>query len=272
MPTKDYNIQPYYDDFDETKGYHRVLFKPNFAVQARELTQAQTILQDQISKNSTFENGESMSSGQINIYTDIAYLSLSTDLSSSETATSIVGKVITNQTSLGGVTAKIIAVAPKNAASLESLTVYIAYLNATTATSSFADGNSLYEVTGGTTISTSAWKTIGKITGYTSPTSNVGTGSIAQVESGIYYINGFATYVPNQTIILDKFTTTPSYRIGFDVSETIATSSDDTSLNDNSVVSNNYQAPGADRHKIQLTLAKRSLSVNSTEGFVEVMA
>ena len=117
MPTKDYNIQPYYDDFDETKGYHRVLFKPNFAVQARELTQAQTILQDQISKNSTFENGESMSSGQINIYTDIAYLSLSTDLSSSETATSIVGKVITNQTSLGGVTAKIIAVAPKNAAS-----------------------------------------------------------------------------------------------------------------------------------------------------------
>ena len=128
MPTKDYNIQPYYDDFDETKGYHRVLFKPNFAVQARELTQSQTIIQDQIQKHSNFENGESMSSGQLNVYTNIAYISLSTDLSTNETATSIVGKVITNITSLGGVTAKIIAVAPKDGAALESLTVYISLL------------------------------------------------------------------------------------------------------------------------------------------------
>ena len=270
MPTKDYNIQPYYDDFDETKGYHRVLFKPNFAVQARELTQSQTILQDQIQKHSNFENGESMSSGQLNVYTNIAYISLSTDLSTNETATSIVGKVITNITSLGGVTAKIIAVAPKDGAALESLTVYIAYLDNTSTNSAFASGDDLYEVTSGSSISSTAWKTIGKITGYTTPTSNVGTGSIAQVESGIYYINGFATYVPKQTIILDKYTNSPSYKIGFDVSETTVTSSDDTSLNDNSVTSTNYQAPGADRHKIQLTLAKRSLTVSSTEGFVEV--
>ena len=45
-----FNVDPYYDDFDDTKNFHRILFKPGFAVQARELTQAQTILQDQISK------------------------------------------------------------------------------------------------------------------------------------------------------------------------------------------------------------------------------
>ena len=44
-----FNVKPYYDDFDETKNFHRILFKPGYAVQARELTQSQTILQNQIS-------------------------------------------------------------------------------------------------------------------------------------------------------------------------------------------------------------------------------
>ena len=35
-------------DFDVTKNYHRILFKPGYSVQARELTQSQTILQNQI--------------------------------------------------------------------------------------------------------------------------------------------------------------------------------------------------------------------------------
>jgi len=41
---------PYYDDYDQTKNFHRVLFKPSVAVQARELTQLQTILQNQIER------------------------------------------------------------------------------------------------------------------------------------------------------------------------------------------------------------------------------
>ena len=44
------NATPYHDDFDETKNFYRILFKPGFAVQARELTQLQTILQEQIKK------------------------------------------------------------------------------------------------------------------------------------------------------------------------------------------------------------------------------
>jgi hypothetical protein len=45
-----FNVDPYYDDFDPSKNYHRILFKPGYAVQARELTQSQTILQDQVTK------------------------------------------------------------------------------------------------------------------------------------------------------------------------------------------------------------------------------
>ena len=45
-----FNTGPYFDDFDPSKNFHRILFKPGSAVQARELTQSQTILQNQISE------------------------------------------------------------------------------------------------------------------------------------------------------------------------------------------------------------------------------
>jgi len=46
----DLNIDPYFDDFDQTKQFSRVLFRPARAVQARELTQLQTILQNQVER------------------------------------------------------------------------------------------------------------------------------------------------------------------------------------------------------------------------------
>ena len=54
-----FNISPYYDDFDESKNFLRMLFRPGYAVQARELTQAQTILQNQVDRfgSHMFEDG-----------------------------------------------------------------------------------------------------------------------------------------------------------------------------------------------------------------------
>ena len=45
-----FNVSPYYDDFAESKNFHRVLFRPSYAVQGRELTQLQTILQNQVER------------------------------------------------------------------------------------------------------------------------------------------------------------------------------------------------------------------------------
>ena len=42
------NVSPYFDDFSESKNYQKVLFKPGFPVQARELTTLQSSLQNQI--------------------------------------------------------------------------------------------------------------------------------------------------------------------------------------------------------------------------------
>ena len=61
------NIRPYYDDFSEDKNYYRILFRPSFSVQARELTQLQTILSDQVSKvgNSLLDDGDVLSGGEM---------------------------------------------------------------------------------------------------------------------------------------------------------------------------------------------------------------
>ena len=40
----DLNVDPYYDDYNEEKNFHQILFRPGLAVQARELTQMQTLL------------------------------------------------------------------------------------------------------------------------------------------------------------------------------------------------------------------------------------
>lgn len=42
------NRTPYFDDFNPDKDFHKVLFKPGYSVQARELTTLQSILQNQI--------------------------------------------------------------------------------------------------------------------------------------------------------------------------------------------------------------------------------
>jgi hypothetical protein len=45
-----FNVFPYYDDYSDDKNFHKVLFRPAVPVQARELTQLQTILQNQVQR------------------------------------------------------------------------------------------------------------------------------------------------------------------------------------------------------------------------------
>ena len=77
MPSPtDFNLSPYFDDFSKSKNFHRILFRPAFAVQARELTQSQTILQNQIEHLSdhVFEHGAMVIPGEISY--DLNYYSV----------------------------------------------------------------------------------------------------------------------------------------------------------------------------------------------------
>ena len=73
MPAKtDFNVAPYWDDFAITNDFYRVLFRPGFAVQARELTTLQTILQNQIEQfgNHFFKEGTIVIPGSVGIDTE----------------------------------------------------------------------------------------------------------------------------------------------------------------------------------------------------------
>ena len=72
MPSPtDFNVSPYYDDFSSAKDFHRILFRPAFAVQARELTQSQTILQTQLERvgDHLFKQGAMVIPGAVSIDT-----------------------------------------------------------------------------------------------------------------------------------------------------------------------------------------------------------
>ena len=70
------NQSPYFDDYDQDKQFNRILFKPGFAVQARELTQLQSILQNQIEQfgDNIFKEGSIVKGCTFNNYDDLRYV------------------------------------------------------------------------------------------------------------------------------------------------------------------------------------------------------
>ena len=258
MPSPtDFNLSPYYDDFSEGKSFHRILFRPAFAVQARELTQSQTILQNQIEKmgNHIFESGAQMIPGEITY--DLLYYSVKlTSFTGTSTLSDFNGLTLVGQTS--AVEAKIVGV--DVATSTDPNTLYVKYTKTGVgnATTDFVAGETMVAVHG----------TLGNLTAVCT-TSQIG--SAASVAAGTYYINGYAVNVDKQTIVLDKYTNAPSYRIGLSVAESFVTPNNDASLVDNAQGSSNANAPGAHRFKIALTLSKLALTSVEDSNFIELL-
>ena len=220
MPAKtDFNLSPYYDDFNESKKFHRILFRPAFAVQARELTQSQSILQNQVEKmgNHIFEDGAQMIPGEVTY--DLQYYSVKlSSFSGTTNLSDFIGLELEGQTSL--VKAKVIAV--DVATSTDPNTLYVKYTKT-------GVGNATTDFVSTETLA-ATHPTLGIITAVCD---NSLTGSAASIAAGTYYINGFAVNVDEQSIILDKYTNTPSYRVGLLVTESFVTPNQDTSLVDN---------------------------------------
>jgi hypothetical protein len=259
MPSPtDFNLSPYYDDFTESKKFHRVLFRPAFAVQARELTQSQTQLQNQIEKVSDhlFEKGAMVIPGEIGY--DLNYYSVKlTSIASANTlAQFTTDTVLTGGSS--GVKARIVGTDALSGSDPDTL--YIKYNDSGTnnTNTSFTNGET---ITGTNSDGVSLSAVV----------ATTHTGSAAQVEEGTYYVNGYHVQVSKQTIVLDKYTNTPSYRVGLLVTESFVTPNDDASLNDNATGSSNVNAPGAHRFKIDLTLTKKTISTTEDANFIELL-
>ena len=253
MPSPtDFNVSPYYDDFTESKKFHRVLFRPAFAVQARELTQSQTQLQNQIERMSDhlFDKGAMVIPGEIGY--DLKYYAVKLTSKSATSVDSYIDTTLTGGTS--GVTAKVVNAVATDGTDPDTL--FVKYVNTA------SDGAQI-PFTHGETITSSNTST--------AVVASCHTGSAAQIKEGVYYVNGFHVQVSAQTLILEKYSDTPSYRVGLSVTESFVTPGDDTSLNDNAQGVSNSNAPGAHRFKILLTLGKKALNNTEDSNFYELL-
>jgi hypothetical protein len=269
------NVAPYFDDFDPANDYHKVLFKPGYPVQARELTSLQSILQNQIEKfgQHFFREGAKVIPGNTS-YTRLYYaIQLDNNFQGVPVAAyvdQLIGTTITGERS--GVTAVVDSVVLPEDSENGNITLYINYLGSSTTnnqTQTFFDAETLTcneviisGLLGNTNIP------VGSAFASTIATNAAATGSAFSVDNGVYFIRGNFINVSRETLILDQYSNTPSYRIGFFVDEEVVTADLDETLNDNSQGFSNYAAPGADRLQISISLFKKPLDDFADDNFI----
>lgn len=264
MPLKiDLNVAPYYDDYNENKNYHRVLFRPAVAVQARELTQLQTILQNQIERfgNWAFRNGDIVSGCTITDVPVLPYVRL-VDFASNGSANSatldvgtFVNCVITSVSS--GLKAKVLyANAGFTTDYPDTNVLYLKYLN-TGGTGQQTFGNA--ELLQVINVQPSGNTVIANVYSWANTRANTyTTGNAHGISSseGIVYIQGNFVRVIDSTfgLVNNYGTYAGNSVVGFDLSASIITENQDESLLDNAIGAPNENAPGAHRLKLIPTI------------------
>ena len=337
------NQSPYFEDYDETKDFHQVLYKPAVAVQARELTQEQTILRNQLKRfgDHIFANGSRVLGGELHLDINYEFVKLQANYNELGITPSLLnGKTIVGNTS--GAKAVVVNYADADAVTGDPDTIWVKYItgasttdgvqgvnitaagvgytttptvdfaNPPTGSANKAEGTAIVgstgtvvginvtksgsgyttvpvvTITGGgfstvatatATLNTSAVFTAGERINATDYSSSVlaaassatGIGSAVHNAYGFYYFNGNFIRAGAGTLILDKYTNLPTYRLGFQVTTSLVSTADDTSLLDNAQGSYNYAAPGADRLKYALILTKKTLTSIDDTDFIELI-
>lgn len=245
---------PYFDDFDESKNYLKVLFKPRVGVQVRELNQIQTMFQKQVERfgSHIFANGSMVSGGENNFDLSYEYVTLG-NIDYSDIAEIL----LTNTVTITGVTTGVVATVVQQVANnaTDPVTVYVKYESSgINGEARFSDSevvNLAYadtDFTQATVIST-------------------GQASVFTIEAGIFYFNGDFIRTDAQRVVLSKYSTTPTSVVGFRLSETIVDWTMDSTLVD----VGNKNAIGADRLKKTLSLEVHGLNdVFDRSTFIEL--
>lgn len=268
------DTSPYFDDFDASKDYYKVLFKPGFPVQARELTTLQSILQNQISKfgEHFFKEGSMVIPGGVTYnpkYDAVILKKQQSGVDVSLYLSESVGKVVRGSTT--GIKARIIDFLLPPNEGIDNPTIFVTYIDSgdDSESGTFSDDEVLILedvlTYGNTTI------TPGSSFATTKSTDSTTVGSAANISDGVYFVRGTFIQVQQDTIILEPYVNIPSYRVGLQITEKIVTASQDNSLYDNAKGFNNFSAPGADRLQIKATLSKKPLDDTNDTNFIELL-
>jgi hypothetical protein len=276
---KDFNVPPYFDDFDANNRYHRILFRPSVAVQARELTQLQTTLQDQIEKfgNHIFKDGSIVQGCGLVYYPNVHFISLDdrfntnielfpTDL----TTNTEFQYLVTNSEDSDAATRAVIKIAKTGSKNDPPNTnrIYLDYISTGTDPDGndvprFRPGDTLYIYTQeqnkfSTLDSANLFDSIQTLDS-NSTFSSDGYAYCIGVSEGIVFQKGFFVQVEPHTItIRDYSNQVDGYVVGFDTIEEIYTENNDNTLNDNALGYDNENAPGAHRLKLIPTLVSKT--------------
>lgn len=247
---------PYYDDFNEEKKFLRMLFRPGYSVQARELTQLQDFAQKQIERfgDSIYQNGSIVGGAGMTYDQKVVYLTLQDNYNGVPVnVNTFINQVIQDQNT-ATITAQVVTAVDKTSNGTDPKTLIVKL----TGSSGFTSGNTI--VIPGTSI-------------YAQLQSNNATGpsSVVTMQPGVFYINGFFVLADGGTIVLDKYDNVPNYKVGLQINDGIVDETADTTLLDPALGASNYLAPGATRYQIQLQLTSRTLSSVDDSKFIELM-
>ena len=242
------SVAPYYDDYDKTKNFHEMLFRPARGVQVREMNQLQSMFNEQIKRfaDHTFEEGSVVIPGQTNYSTEYSYVTLTIADFSNISSQLVGGAVLENGSGVKAIVKQFV-----EATQTDNHTAYIEYTDGSNTNSSNifeeTDSITIYAEDGTTTIGTASVITKGK-------------GSKFSISSGVYYLNGKFVLVADETILLDKYSNEPSKSVCIEYQEEIITHQEDSSLYDNASGEPNETAPGADRLRVNTRLVQFELN------------
>lgn len=265
------NNSPYFDDFDPEKGYHRILFKPSVAVQARELTQLQTILQNQVRSfgDNILMEGTIISGCNFYEQLNLHYVKI-LDIQGNGAPVSMNSyrdKKLIGKTT--GVTAIVADVAPGFESQSPDLnTVFVQYTGTGTSGEKVFSATETIEVRD--IVSNSFIADV--VAAGSVENDSIGRSYGITVQNGIIYQKGFFIGVDEQSTIISKYTDIPNNLVvGFETNERIINSNADASLLDNAQGSPNENAPGADRLELKPALVvKTVVEANELENFLSI--
>lgn len=284
MSRLDLNRAPYFDDFDASKNYMRILFRPGRPVQGRELNQVQSTLQNQIEQfaNNIFKNGSIVSNARsslvaksyVRLMETTADTNVTVDIEQFAEGTQVKGDV-------SGITATLVKSVNEDAVAGDPPTFYVVYTGTAIdgKTSSFIPGEiiSVYDENNLPVYKVTVRCPSCPGSALSDTIAPTGTGQIFTIDEGVFYYEGLFVQNARQDVLVLKYmikdtngkvTNSLPCKLGLDFVQSIVTYEDDSSLLDPALGYPNSTAPGADRYKADLVLTKRSYNAEDGDNFI----
>jgi hypothetical protein len=215
--------ETYRDFYKAEDGYHKVLFNSGRALQARELIESQTIIQEEIARfgRNIFKEGALVNPGGATVNNQLEYIRLT---AAAVIDTDLVGKTLTN----GTIEMKVLEVVEADLIDPVT-TLYVQYTDTslivdTTKAPRVSSLDILLRVDALTTT------VLTVIDDSSDPIPASGLGTKAYFSAGDFFVQGHFVYMEGGSSFIDKYSKSPTTDIGFLIEQNIITEGEDVDL------------------------------------------